>query len=156
MGRVIYGSDRNKSARAAIVADIVIPTEASVSFLAPVEPSVVYVDVPVVQEIEKIVIKEVPVDREVIVEKIVTVEKIVEVPVEKIVTIEKIVTVEKPVMIEVPVEKIVHVERIVNVENIERALEERKRANVYVKRLSISAIINVFLLILLGVVCVQR
>lgn len=154
MGRVIYGSDRNKSARAAIVADVVVPIEASVAFLAPVEPLVVYIDreVPVIQEV--------PVDRQVIVEKIVTVEKIVEVPVEKIVTIEKIVTVEKPVMIEVPVEKIVEkivpVERIVNIENIERALEERKRANIYVKRLSISAIINVFLLILLGVVCVQR
>lgn len=152
MGRVIYGSDRNKSARAAIVADIAIPTEASVSFLAPMEPSVVYVDVPVVQEIEKIVIKEVPVDREVIIEKIIYVDKIVEVSVIQEVPV--IHEIEK--LVEVPVEKIVHVERIVNIENIERALEERKRTNIYVKRLSISAIINVFLLILLGVVCVQR
>lgn len=154
MGRVIYGSDRNKSARAAIVPEVTIPVEPTVPFLAPMEPSVIYVDkiveVPVIQEVS--VIKEVPTIKEVFVDKIVYIDKIIEVPVIK--EVQVIQEIEK--LVEVPVEKIVPIEKIVNIENIERALEERKRANIYVKRLSISAIINVFLLILLGVVCVQR
>lgn len=137
----------NKAAADALIASGRLPPTAKiVETRAPFAEEREETSAPVADEpgdakaAEKVVVKEVPVEKvvekvvEVPVEKIV--EKIVEVPVEKIVEkevrvevpVEKIV--EKEVRIEVPVEKIVEVEKVVVDETKVKELEEElKKSN---------------------------